>query len=405
MKKILKQTKKFYLATGIIYLILLVIFSCTKPELKFIPVSIADKANLWWARAPADINEDGRTDLVLQDNNGHGGWLGWLEATEKDQPWKLHIIAETAPGGGTFACGDMDAGDIDGDGDIDILGFEHPGEWDSAGTATQIYWYNNPDWTPTFIGSAPDFTKDINLADLNADHKPDLVAITYEENKMVIYRQDSPLEWIKVLDTVVVNLHEGMDVGDIDGDTDIDIAANGYWVENPGQDMEGTWMIHSINEKWNNQNGDWSKNATKVFCRDITGDGKAEVFITHSERNGYPVAWYHSDDPRQGNWTEHIIRSDFPAAHTLQVFDFNLDGDYDVLAGVNKNRAKALQVETFPVIIFLNDNNESWEEFLITDEGIYNGQVYDLEGDGDLDIFRLPTHDDTYFVVLVNQIR
>src|SRR4030042_923714 len=114
---------------------------------------------------------------------------------------------------------------------------------------------------------------------------------------------------------------------------------------------------------------------------------------------------YRSDDPLSGGWTEHIIKNDFPAAHTLQVYDFDLDGDYDVLSGLNMHRAQALEQVTFPVIIFLNDGSLNWTEFLLTDKGIYNGQCADLEGDGDIDIFRLPTHDDTYFEVLGNLLK
>lgn len=383
---------------------IIMMLACFSSRLEFTAIAISEEAELWWARVPADLNNDGMTDIVLQNNNGYGGWLGWLE-NQNRHTWIRHIIAETGPTGMTFACGDMEAGDIDLDGDMDILAFEHPGEWDDGGAPTNIYWYSNPDWESVFIGTAPDFIKDVSLADMNGDGRPDLVAITYEENALLLYRQDAPGQWSVALDTTVVNLHEGMDTGDIDGDGDRDIAANGYWMENPGAGMTDPWTIRSIDNKWHNQDGDWSKNATKVFCRDIDNDECCEVFISHSERAGYPVAMYRSDDPRSGQWTEHIIKNDFPSAHTLQVYDFDLDGDYDVLSGLNMHRAQALGQVTFPVIIFLNDGNLNWTEFLVTDQGIYNGQCADLEGDGDIDIFRLPTHDTTYFEVLGNLLR
>jgi hypothetical protein len=373
-------------------------------ELSFRSAPIADDANLWWARALGDINADGLLDVALQDNNGHGGWLGWIQAQSGGKSWKRHIIAREAPGGGTFACGDMDVGDIDNDGDLDVLGFKHPGEWDDGGAPTEIYWFENPGWKHHRIGQAADFIKDLNLEDFNNDKKLDLVAITYEENRMAIFRQDSPTSWIKAKEFKINNLHEGMDVGDIDGDGDLDVAANGYWVENPGGDLSGNWEVRSVDAKFHNQTGDWSKNATKVFCRDITGDGRVEIFLSHSERKGYPVSWYHSAAPRKGPWNEHVIAKDMPACHTLQVFDMDSDGDYDVMAGLNRSRARGLGMKTFPVIIFLNQgNNRNWKRFLVTDQGIYNGQVGDLEGDGDNDIFRLPTHDATTFEVLVNQ--
>jgi len=94
------------------------------------------------------------------------------------------------------------------------------------------------------------------------------------------------------------------------------------------------------------------------------------------------------------------------AAHTLKVFDMDKDGNYDVVTGVNKDRAKGLKVNYWPVIVYLNQgNNLVWKRHLITDDGIYNGQVADLDGDGDFDIFRLPTHSAKLFEVLVNQLR
>ncbi|GAH21978.1 unnamed protein product, partial [marine sediment metagenome] len=51
-----------------------------------------------------------------------------------------------------------------------------------------------------------------------------------------------------------------------------------------------------------------------------------------------------------------------------------LDGDFNVLSVLNMNRAKALGIkDSFPVIIFLNESELGWTEFLLSNEGIYNG--------------------------------
>ena len=87
----------------------------------------------------------------------------------------------------------------------------------------------------------------------------------------------------------------------------------------------------------------------------------------------------------------------------MQVFDFDGDGHDDVLAGMNAGRARALGAKAFPVIVFLNPgDNQNWTEYVVNNEGIYNGQGGDLTGDGGTDIFRLAGHDASLFEVLVN---
>ena len=106
-----------------------------------------------------------------------------------------------------------------------------------------------------------------------------------------------------------------------------------------------------------------------------------------------------------GQWKEQVIVDSIPACHTLQVFDFDLDGDFDVLAGPNKSRANGLGFENYEVSVFLSDNNyTSWKPLVVEKMGIYNGQAADLEKDGDFDIFRYETHDATQLNLLKNSI-
>jgi len=363
-------------------------------------------ANQWWAHKPVDIDGDGFVDLALQDNNARGGWLGWLENPGDQGAWRQHLVASEGPNGQLFAAGDLEAGDVDSDGDVDLLGITSSGEWVAAGNASTLYWFANPEWTAHEIGQVPAFVKDVSMDDLNADGTLDLVTITYERNTLTVFRQDAPNAWVAAVEIQIPNLHEGMDVGDIDGDGDSDIATNGYWLENPGGLMAATWRLHVVAERWHNQDGDWSKNATKVATADVDGDGRVEIFISHSERAGYPLAWYDSVDPRAGVWNEHIIHPQWPAAQTIQLADFDKDGDVDVLSGVNAERAADLGIAPAPVVLFLNQGEaQSWEALQISEEGIYNGEATDIEGDGDIDILRIGSHSGKKLHVLLNQLR
>jgi len=394
--------------TFILTIIIVIIFiSCNTGKknntsnIEFASQKIAEGVNYLWAIAIADINNDGLQDLVFIDNNSSGGFLGYYKGQKEKGIWEMVKIADEPPTGGTFASGDLETCDMDGDGDIDIIAVKHTGEWDNAAEPADLFWYENPAWQPHFIGTAPNAVKDISVADFNNDKRPDLVVLCFETHNLSIFQHNIDHSFSKRKSMNIANLHEGMDVGDMDGDKFIDIAVNGFCLKNPKGNIMGEWMMETVDRKWHNQRGDWSANATKNFCADLNADGRDEIFISHSERNGYPVSWYLRNETE---WIEHIVADSLSSCHTLQVYDFDNDGDLDVLAGVNRGRAVNIGKTEFPVIIFVNDGTDNrWTPIEIEKNGIYNGRVADFEGDGDMDIFRLPDHEASDVYILINQ--
>ena len=373
--------------------------------LNFVSHRVIDSAKWWWALAIADVTNDGLQDVVYINNNANGGYLAFRTGSKEAGLWQETIVAEAPPTGGTFAAGDLETGDMDGDGDQDILAVKHTGEWDDAGAEAELFYYENPSWTPHAIGKAKDAVKDLSIADFDGDGRADLAVLTFDEHNLRIHHQQADGTFEMVADITQQGLHEGMDVGDLDGDGDVDIAANGFVFTNPGGDLRGEWAISVVDEKWHNQTGDWSANATKEFVADIDGDGQPEIFISHSERGGYPLSYYQRQP--DGSWKETVIVDKLPAAHTLQVFDMDLDGDLDVVTGINSARAVNLdpKVDHFGVMVMLNQGDGTWKRKLIEIDGIYNGRVADFEGDGDYDIFRYPNHEATELFFIENQVR
>ncbi|GJM29001.1 MAG: hypothetical protein DHS20C17_16360 [Cyclobacteriaceae bacterium] len=403
-----------------------VIFSCTPEKEKitapieeipekasFISSLASDSANLWWARTLVDVDGDGILDVALHDNNGYGGWLGYLKGRIDGELWETVIVAMESPNGKKFAAGDLDAGDIDGDGDNDLIGVEHPGEWEDAEADAVLFWYEQSEngWITHNVGSIPSALKDISLSDLNGDGLPEIITVTYNAETLTIFNRDKDkLDFKKIWETKLDNLHEGMDVGDVNGDGAVDIAANGYLLVNQGGDLT-SWETQVIDSMWFNQEEDhWARNATKHVCKDVDGDGQAEVFISHSEKTSYPVARY--DLNADGSWNKQILLDSIPAAHSLVVADMDLDGSDDVLTGVNRSRAinimeelaLELDLKDFPVYL-LRNTGDQWKTEIINSQGVYNLLAGDLEGDGDIDLIRLSTHDGNDMHVLVNQLR
>ncbi len=358
--------------------------------------------------ALGDINGDTLADIAIQEG-GPGGPLVWFENQESTL-WTKHIIADTNASGVHFASGDTDMEDIDGDGDMDVLGFEHIGEFQNNYTGdtlpSVLYWFENledgKNWEQHTIGTFPDYVKDVEIRDFNQDGKQDIALISFRnDQRMSIFKQESSSNWIKVFDRSIHGLHEGMDCGDIDGDGDLDVATNGYWLENPGGDLSGSWSLHVFDPLWFSQQEEhWRRNATKIVCADLDMDGKAEIFVSHSEKDGYPVCWYKSAHPRNGKWEKHILDQELTAVHTLQVGDVDQDGDLDVLAGENGGHFVETDDDKREVRLYLNAGDHAqWEVKHLTDDGLYNGLLFDINRDGTLDICGPSSHEkDAYYI-------
>ena len=147
--------------SGILAIIFFYSCKSNKSEISFNSQKIVDNARFLWAMSVNDVTGDGIKDLVFIDNNSAGGILGYYKGQTGKGLWEEVIIAEEPPTGGTFASGDLETADMDGDGDIDVLGIKHTGEWDNAEEPSEIFWYENPGWEAHVIGTAPNFIKDL----------------------------------------------------------------------------------------------------------------------------------------------------------------------------------------------------------------------------------------------------
>jgi len=374
----------------------------SEKPLEFESYRASDSAKLWWARSLADVDNDGILDVVLINNNGYGGWMGYLKGRTDGRPWETIIVAEQTPNGKPFASGDLEVGDLDGDGDIDLVGVEHPGEWQNAGAKAMLFWYEQTadEWEVHSIGVIPSALKDMSIRDLDGDDVPEIVTVTFDAETISLFRRAGSKDYTKVWERKITNLHEGLDVGDVDGDGLPDIAANGYLLSNPGI-LNEEWQLSVIDSIWMNQTGDWSRNATKVVCIDFDGDGVDEVFMSHSERGGYPIAMYKKTD---AGYTKTTILDSLPAAHSLIVVDMDLDGNYDVVTGVNRSRARDIGKTEYPVYV-IREIDGTWEPMLINSDGVYNMLGGDIDGDGDTDLVRLTTHDSNEMDVMLNKIK
>jgi len=271
--------------------------------------------------------------------------------------------------------------DLDGDGDVDVVTAK--GNDNSA----QVWWFENPGgaategWTEFKIAEVETGSevKDLYVADIDHDGKVDVAVRT--KHFFTVYFQETPQQWTER--KMENQEREGMKLADLDGDGDYDGIMNGYWLECPAEPREEEWAKHVIDEQWfTDVTGGWQDFSVRIATADYNGDGNLDVAFSHSEKTGYNVTWYSSNDPKGGQaaWRKHEI-SVVDYCHTLRAADMDNDGDTDLVAGVLKRS------ETPEIVILLNENNgESWTRFKVADKSAYKARVGDIDNDGDQDI-------------------
>ena len=200
-------------------------------------------------------------------------WLGLLlvlaaslicSARAETSNWDFtHVVVDPAPPA-TYRMNDIQIGDINGDGTADI--------WTTgrgAGPdAYQMVWYEGPNWLRHEI--APGDFKYGNL-------------------------------------------------GDVDGDGDLDVVVDQYWFDNTGQPENRDWPRYSLG---------FDFEVDLVLLGDLNNDGRLDVVLnTKSELYWIPGP----ADPR-GAWTPVLIGSS-PLLTGGSLVDIDRDGDLDITWG------------------------------------------------------------------------
>lgn len=272
-----------------------------------------------------DIDGDGDEDVVA--GTFPGNTIGWFENETGEGDFGPVQTISTGVGGVTA----VRARDLDGDGDLDILS--------AAFLAHEVAWYENLDGAGSFgamqiISNLADYVRDTDAADLDGDGDLDVVisqfttGVTWHRNVDGAGTFGPSLR----ISSLSATHADGIDICDVDGDGDLDLFGSVSdagrflrWWENV--DGLGTFQAHDVAMEPN-----YIAPFPDVDAADLDGDGDRDLVAAHPTED---CRWYENLDGIGTSWSERPIQTRFDV-ESLLVTDSNHDGRPDLIVAQNQ---------------------------------------------------------------------
>ncbi len=273
--------------------------------------------------------------------------------------------------------------DVDGDENIDCIAEAFP----------DVYWMEATDktctkWIPHLIAKVTE-TKHVNgqgfaLAQIIKGGKPEIVLGT-GAGIVCIEIPTNPEKGNWPVHTIAPEaLDEGIAVGDLDGDGDLDISSSMrvppdnfgkgvIWWENPGS-ISKAWIKHTIGET-----PGW---ADRFKIADVNGDGKQDVIVSEERYPGLEpdasLFWFENKG-KGDKWEVHKVITQY-SMNNLDAADLDGDGDIDIVTNEHKGGHQTQVLE--------NDGHGNFKvhQIDVGHESHLGTKLFDLDNDGDLDM-------------------
>jgi hypothetical protein len=353
-----------------------------------------EKLGVGYAVLLADVNGDGKKDIVVVDTNR----VLWFE----NPTWTKHIIIS----GGTKTdnvC--IDAFDIDGDGQIDFaLGADwKPFNTQSGGT---LQWLKrgkalDEPWQIIPIDTEPTVHR-IRFADIDGTGKPALVSAplmgrgsTGKANWMdgspvrtTAYRiPKDPVKdrWVpEVLDESLHVVHNLWPVPRAAGKGQ-DILCASY---------EGVSLLSPLAGKWHrthlgagNQDNLKSNRGSSEIKQGKLKSGK-KFLATIEPWHGFQVVVYTEPQAKGQLWDRHVLDAELKWGHGVWTADLDGDGSDELIIGVRDDLDQQDHRRGVRLYKALDDKGARWSRHILDNGGVAVEDITagDLNGDGRIDL-------------------
>jgi hypothetical protein len=328
------------------------------------------------ACAVADINGDGRLDIVSGEN--------WYQAPD----WKKHTY-RSIPFFNNYIDDFSDLPiDVNGDGRTDIV---------SVGWGSRtIAWFENPGsensaWKEHVIdtGQPVEFAF---LVDLDNDGERDELLPQFGGKESVtawyeIEGQGAAAKWVKHIVSGKAYGH-GIGAGDVNGDGRADILTPQGWLEAPENPRQTAWQLHAEFQS--------KEHLGFLYVHDVNQDGLNDIVTTAA--HDYGIFWLEQSRKPDGSrsWEKRLIDDAWSQAHAMTMADLTGDGRPELITGKrlyahnghDPGGRESLGLYWYEQVEV--EGKLEWARHILHYGGRVGGgmqiPVVDLDGDGDLDI-------------------
>ncbi len=313
-----------------------------------------------------DLDQDGDMDVFTcsEITGTRVSWWENLDGTGQPSSWFEHVIDTNFQNTNSVR-----AADIDGDGDIDVIGSSRLTWWENAngmGTA----------WGEHVIGNEPSAHSAIPV-DMDNDGITDVAAACgYDEVAWWKNDDGSGFFWTRYIVSEDFDNSWSICSCDFDQDGDNDIAGAAFtdgeitWWENDGGSGV-QWIEHILDVD--------VPGATSVAVGDPDGDGDQDIIGT--SRFDDTVYWWENPFPAEEPWVRHLVCETIEGPHSASSVDLDADGDEDILCASRYE-------STISWLENVTGTGMVWEEWTFQEDypSVPGVCAADIDGDGYLDI-------------------